>query len=76
MRRPASGKWIVKPEQDLSLRAASLRRATGRELPRTLTPYEWQQWYDEHGVPSEHTAASQTRGPIWSRLLNSLKRNT
>lgn len=39
---------------DNSLRGAAIRRAETQPLPKTLTPYEWQQWYAEHGVPQEH----------------------
>ena len=31
-------------EQDNSLQGKALARATGQQLPRTLTPWEWQEW--------------------------------
>ena len=39
---------------DNSLRGKSLARALEKEVPKTLTPYEWQEWYAVHGVPSTH----------------------
>ncbi len=39
---------------DNSLRGKSLQRALNGEAPKTLTPYEWEQWYAEHGVPQSH----------------------
>jgi hypothetical protein len=41
---------------DHSLRGSSLARALSGEVPKTLTPYEWEQWYAEHGVPHSHLA--------------------
>jgi hypothetical protein len=40
--------------QDTSLRKKSLRRAAEDYVPRTLTAHEWEDYYREHGVPSEH----------------------
>jgi len=56
---------------DTSLRAQSLRRAQSEEPPRTLTPFEWEQWYAEHGVPESHRrgAPPPRRRPWWRRLL-------
>ena len=39
---------------DTSLRGNSLRRALNGKLPRTMTPFEWEQWYSEKGIPEEH----------------------
>jgi hypothetical protein len=58
---------------DHSLRKQALDRATGDKLPKTLTPWEWQEWYEAHGVPDSHKQA--TAGPTspqrswWRRLL-------
>ena len=41
---------------DHGLGAKSLRRAVSGDVPTTLTPYEWEQWYAEHGVPDSHIA--------------------
>lgn len=37
-----------------SLRSHALHRALEQHVPKTLTPYEWEQWYLEHGVPDSH----------------------
>ena len=41
---------------DHGLGAKSLRRALSGDVPKTLTPYEWEQWYADHGVPEGHLA--------------------
>ena len=49
---------------DTSLRSNALKRAMGVKTPRTLTPYEWEQWYAQHGIPESHsivTAGSKRR---------------
>lgn len=50
---------------DNSLRAKSLQRATEGNLPTTLTPYEWEQWYAEHGVPETHQKHEPKRPSPW-----------
>lgn len=51
---------------DTSLRGKSLRRALQAEVPRTLTPYEWEQWYAQHGVPAGHRKPKErARRPWW-----------
>ena len=52
---------------DTSLRAKSLERATGNTPPRTLTPFEWEQWYEEHGVPDSHRKHDTPATPYWWR---------
>jgi hypothetical protein len=55
---------------DHSLRGHALRRARSEEAPRTLTAWEWEQWYAEHGVPERHhTGPSKNRAPPWWRRL-------
>ena len=55
---------------DHSLRANSLSRAISGEIPKALTPYEWEQWYAEHGVPHSHLAppAAQRSNSWWCNL--------
>lgn len=36
---------------DTSLRAQAMRRARKDDVPRTMTPFEWEQWQAENGVP-------------------------
>jgi hypothetical protein len=47
------------PELDRSLRGQALRRAMGNTPPRTLTAWEWKEWYAQHGVPDIHRAPLQ-----------------
>lgn len=60
---------------DHSLRSQSLDRAVKMKVPATLTPYEWQQWYAEHGIPESHLKASTESPPWWHKLLR-LKRDS
>lgn len=60
---------------DNSLRAKSLERALEEKVPTTLTPYEWQQWYAEHGVPESHLPANiakPQRLSWWRRWLQKI----
>ena len=62
---------------DLSLRAQSLKRATTGSVPHTLTPYEWEQWYAQYGVPDSHS--NNQPKPIvswWRRLLGRIHKNS
>lgn len=34
---------------DNSLQAKAMRRALSGATPRTLTPWEWEEWYAAHG---------------------------
>lgn len=57
-------------ESDTSLRGNSMRRAEKAELPRTMTPFEWEQWYAENGMPEEHKRAQDdaVKATRWSRV--------
>ena len=39
---------------DNSLRGKALKRALQKTTPKSLTAYEWEQWYAENGVPQSH----------------------
>ena len=54
---------------DTSLRAKSLERATRALVPRTLTPYEWEQWYAQHGVPESHSGPDTGKKTAWWQRL-------
>jgi hypothetical protein len=54
---------------DTSLRAKSLQRALLADVPRTLTPHEWEQWYEQHGVPASHLPVARQRKLTWWRRL-------
>ena len=58
----------VNKRADTSLRAKSLRRALDKEVPNTLTPYEWEQWYAEHGVPQSHKKRQSMPRRSWWRF--------
>ena len=52
-----------------SLRSHALHRALDQHVPKTLTPYEWEQWYAEHGVPESHRrGGARPRKPPWWRF--------
>lgn len=54
---------------DHSLQAHSLKRALSASVPRTLTPYEWEQWYEQYGVPESHKKPIEDTVSWWQRLL-------
>ena len=54
-------------EKDNSLRGKSLERAVQGKTPKTLTPWEWLEWYEEHGVPESHQSASGKPSKPWWR---------
>jgi hypothetical protein len=59
-----------KPERaDTSLRAQAWRRARGEEPPRTMTPWEWEQWYAEHGRPEDQQKEPAAPRSGWLRRL-------
>ena len=61
--------------QDHSLRKQALDRALSERVPRTLTPWEWEEYYAEHGVPDAHRRAERPgpekreRRSWWDRLF-------
>ena len=59
------------PEIDHSLRGQAMERATGDRVPRTLTPWEWEEWYASHGRPEGHQQAAKTerRPGFWQRIF-------
>lgn len=64
------------PEGQTSLRAHALEHTDPDYIPKTLTPYEWEQWYAEHGVPESHrrTPQRQPASPsLWLRVLQFLR---
>lgn len=59
-------------KSDHSLRKKALDRAMDETVPKTLTPWEWQEWYAEHGVPETHSVNSEQKAPAipwWRRWL-------
>jgi len=61
---------------DHSLRAQSLKRAMTASVPRTLTPYEWEQWYEQYGVPESHIRPGGAENSWWQRLFGRKPRSS
>ncbi len=60
---------------DTSLRGGALRRAIGKATPRTLTAWEWEEYYRTHGRPDTHVKNSDERSTgLWQRLRGWLVR--
>ena len=65
--------------KDTSLRGHALKRATEQELPRTLTAWEWEQWYADNGKPEAHRelvpeSPAESRWRRWWRRVLYRKR--
>jgi len=63
---------------DHSLRGRSLRHTDNDYIPKTLTPYEWLEYYEQHGVPDTHknyknTKESKNKLNILQRLIMAFK---
>lgn len=58
---------------DNSLRGSAMRRALRKKVPRTLTPYEWEAWYEEHGVPQEHDGLESWLTLQWRKVKKWLR---
>ena len=43
-----------------SLQDKSMEHTDSDYVPRTLTPFEWEEFYEEHGVPPEHRARARS----------------
>ena len=57
------------PEKDHSLRAQAMERAAEDGVPRTMTPWEWEQWYASHGMPDQHRVKPESSRSLWQRLF-------
>ncbi len=55
---------------DLSLRGKAWSRAVTQRPPRTMTAWEWEEWYARHGVPESHRKPN-TDG-WWQRIAGKL----
>lgn len=64
------------PDSPTSLREHAIQRTDPAYVPRTLTPYEWELYYAERGVPEAHrpTADRDVSVPksTWGRFLQRL----
>ena len=63
------------PENDHSLRGQAMERAKEDRVPRTLTPWEWEEWYASHGRPADHAQpeTSAEHPGFWRRLFRRRK---
>lgn len=57
-----------------TLRAHSFDHLSDDYLPKTMTPYEWLEYYEQHGVPESHKqqvepTAKPAKRPWWQRLF-------
>lgn len=78
------GKSNGEEEIDKSLSAQAYERATSGEPPTTLTPWEWEQWYAEHGMPEKFkedgsgqtssTKEKETAKPVWWKRIFTRKK--
>ena len=52
-----------------------MERANEERVPRTLTPWEWEEWYASHGRPADHRQSPPPaeRPGFWRRLLGRRK---
>ena len=58
-------------KRDNSLRGNAMRRAISGDVPKTLTPWEWHQWYSEHGMPQEFgKVENSTQRSKWKRFIS------
>jgi len=56
--------------EDSTLQGNALKRARDEKLPTTLTAFEWEEWYAEHGVPEEHRVEdAKPAAGLWQKLL-------
>ena len=53
---------------DHSLQTKARKRAQQGDTPRTLTAWEWEEWYAEHGVPETHTRGADRSRKSWWRF--------
>ena len=51
--------------RDHSLQGAALERATRGGPPKTLTPWEWLEYYEQHGVPETHATKDDANKKPW-----------
>jgi ubiquinone biosynthesis monooxygenase Coq7 len=56
-------------EQDHSLRQQAWDRALSGAPPKTMTPWEWQDWYATQGVPATHTEVTTDITQHWPSWL-------
>jgi hypothetical protein len=60
------------PNKATDLRGKALLRATEEKIPRTMTPYEWLEYYEKHGIPPEHQTI-EAKPSLLKRIRAKLK---
>jgi len=55
------------PDKATDLRGKALLRARDDKTPRTMTPYEWLEYYETHGIPAEHQQKVAKKS-LWQRI--------
>lgn len=55
------------PNKATDLRGKALLRARDDKTPRTMTPYEWLEYYETHGIPPEHQQP-KVKKTLWQRM--------
>lgn len=67
------------PAPDHSLRGRSLRHTEEDYVPKTLTPYEWLEYYEQHGIPESHISFKKHQAKpisLWQKLMAWLTKET
>ena len=74
MRKNSNGlAHTAQEKRDNSLRGNAMRRARSGNVPKTLTPWEWHEWYCEHGMPQEFEKGANSAEPSkWNRFIRKL----
>lgn len=62
------------PNKATDLRGKALLRARDDKTPRTMTPYEWLDYYETHGIPPEHQQQDPQRS-LWQRFKGLFGKN-
>ena len=64
------------PVIDRSLRGEALRRADQGKPPRTMTAWEWEAYYREHGRPESHANVAYGARVGWLQRLRAWTRQS
>ncbi len=62
------------PNKATDLRGKALLRARDDKTPRTMTPYEWLDYYETHGIPQEHQQKTPKKS-FWQRVKTFFSRD-
>ena len=62
------------PRESESLQAKARRRAESGEVPRTMTPWEWEDYYQMYGRPEQHQPPREKTESVFSRIWKAFHR--